>query len=404
MVRSALPTANNPAADAAAVLRRLGFAILFFAIPLAALFTRRALVVMAPAAVGLLVLAAFLDGAARSPWERAIGFVTSRAGVAGLVLLLWTALTLIWTPFLPQASERLFNIVAMSLMALAGYLTLPERMRSANLYLLPIGVALAALIAIPMLMREGGRLEPDGLGVERGMVVLALLLWPALTWLHSRGRNLEAVALALAVALGAFLTADVLPLIGLTAGAVAFALTAASPRAGTRIVGLLIAILLLAAPVLPFLLKPVAAGILGPASSIVASLDAWQASILKEPLRLVTGHGLETSWRGRMLGLLPPAAPFSLLFEIWYELGLVGAVSSAILLSQAAFRAGASRPVLAPGIMASFATAFALGACGIGNAQVWWITALIVLALVFVAVERGQFRTKRPKAILRRLR
>ncbi|HZH10871.1 MAG TPA: peptide ABC transporter permease [Microvirga sp.] len=403
MVRSALPTAN-PSADAAAVLRRLGFAILLFAIPPAALFTRRALVVMAPLAVALIVLAAFLDGTAKNPWQRAVGFVSSRAGVAGLVLVLWAALSLVWTPFVPQASERLLNIVAMGLMAVAGYLALPERMRSANLYLLPVGVGLAALIAISMLLREQGRLEPDGLGVERGMVVLVLLLWPAVTWLHSRGRNLEAVALALAVALGAFLTADVLPLIGLAVGGVVFALTAVSARTGSRLVGLLMAVLLLAAPALPFLLKPLAGSILGSPSSIVASLDAWQALILKEPLRLVTGHGLETSWRGRMFGLVPPAAPFSLLFEIWYELGMVGAASGAILLSQAAFNAGSTRPILGPGIMASFGSAFALGACGIGTAQVWWFTALVVLVLVFVAVERGQFRTKRPKAMLRRLR
>ncbi|WP_243369495.1 peptide ABC transporter permease [Microvirga solisilvae] len=403
MVRSALPTANL-SADAAALLRRLGFAILFFAIPLAALFTRRALVVMAPLAVGLIVLAAFLDGMARDPWQKAIGVVTSRAGIAGLVLVLWAALSLVWTPFMPQASERLFNIVAMGLMAIAGYLALPERMRSANLYLLPVGVGLAALIGIPMLIREGGHLEPDGLGVERGIVLLVLLLWPAVTWLHSRGRNVEAAALALAVGLSAFLTASVLPLIGLTVGAVAFVLTATSPKTGSRLIGLLMALLLVAAPALPFLLKPLASEILGSPSSLVAGLDAWQALILKEPLRLVTGHGLETSWRGRMFGLVPAAVPFSILFEIWYELGVVGALSAAALLFQAASSAGGSRPILGPGIMAAFASAFALGACGIGTAQVWWFTSLVVLVLVFVAVERGQFRTKRPKAILRRLR
>ena len=402
MVRSASPTAN-PSTDAAALLRRLGFAILLFAIPLAALFTRRALVVMAPLAVALIVMAAFLDGSAKNPRQRAVRLVTSRAGLAGFVLVLWAALSLIWTPFVPQASERLLNIIAMGLMAVAGYLALPERMRSANLYLLPVGVGLASLIGIAMLLREGGRLEPDGLGVERGMVVLVLLLWPALTWLHSRGRNLEAVALALAVAVGSVLTDDTLPLTGLAVGALAFALTAASPRTGSRLIGLLMAGLLIFAPALPFLLKP-AAGLLGADSSTVASLEIWQALVLKEPLRFLTGHGLETAWRGRLFGLLPPAAPFSLLFEIWYELGIVGAVSGAVLLSQAALSARGDRPILGPGIMASFASAFALGACGIGTAQVWWFTALVVLVLVFVAIERGQFRTKRPKAILRRLR
>ncbi|MEZ0172404.1 peptide ABC transporter permease [Microvirga sp. TS319] len=402
MVRSALPTAN-PSTDAAALLRRLGFALLLFAIPLAALFTRRALVIMAPLAVALVAMAALLDGSAKNPWQRIVGFVTSRAGLAGLVLVLWAAMSLIWTPFPAQASERLLNIVAMGLMGVAGYLALPERMRSANLYLLPVGVGLAALIGIPMLLRGGGHLDPDGLGVERGMVTLVLVLWPALTWLHSRGRNLEAVALALAVAVGAFLTEDPLPLIGLTVGALAFALTAASPWTGSRLIGLLMAGLLIAAPLVPFVLKPVA-GVLGADPSTLASLEIWQGLVLKEPLRLLTGHGLETAWRGRLFGLLPQTAPFSLLFEIWYELGLVGAVSGAVLLCQAAFGARGDRPILGPGVMASFATAFSLGVCGIGTAQIWWFTALVVLVLVFIAVERGQFRTKRPKAILHRLR
>jgi hypothetical protein len=60
------------------------------------------------------------------------------------------------------------------------------------------------------------------------------------------------------------------------------------------------------------------------------------------------------------------------------------------------------RPILGPGIMAAFATAFALGCFGIGTTQVWWFTGLIMLVLIFVAIERGQFRTTRPKAILSR--
>jgi hypothetical protein len=32
----------------------------------------------------------------------------------------------------------------------------------------------------------------------------------------------------------------------------------------------------------------------------------------------------------------------------------------------------------------------------------WWFTALVVTILMFVAIERGQFRTTRPKAMLQR--
>lgn len=384
------------------MLRRIGFALLFLVIPSAAFLTRRALVILAPLAVVLIVLASILDGSAKQPIQKLTDLLGSRATVAGGVLLLWACLSLVWTPFLPQASERLFNIIVMGLMALAGYLALPERMRSANLYLLPIGVGLAALVAVPLLLKEGARLDPEGLGVERGMIVLVLLLWPAVTWLHSRGRNLEALALVLAVALGAFAATDGLPLYGMSFGALAFILATLSPALGSRLIALTMAGLLLLAPVLPFILKPLSDSLMGTSSAASLALGAWRAIILDEPLRLLTGHGLETSVRGRIFGLIPSRAPSTVLFEIWYELGLVGAMAGAILLYRAAVGARGHRPILGPGIMATFATAFALGCLGIGTTQVWWFTALVMLVLIFVAIERGQFRTTRPKAILRR--
>ena len=401
MVRPVSQTAN-PSADAAAVLRRLGFATLFFAVPLAALFTRRALVVMAPLAVILLVLASVLDGSARHAREKMLALATSRGGIAGLVLLFWAGLSLVWTPFLPEASERLFNIAGMLLMGLGGYLAVPERMRAANLYLLPVGVGLAAVIGILLAIRGGSRFDPEGLSLERGMLMLALLVWPALAWLHSRGRNLEAVALALAVAVAALLTQGGLPLYGLAAGAIVFVLTAASPRVGPRLFGMVMAGLLLFAPLLPFLLKPLAVILFGAKAPVTVSLDIWRQIVVNEPLRLLTGHGLETALRGRYFGLVPHKAPSTLLFEIWYELGLVGAVAASLLLYRAVVGISHHRATVAPGIMASFACAYALGCLGIGTTQVWWFTALVVLVLIFVAIEQGQFRTTRPKAVLRK--
>ncbi|MBQ0821950.1 peptide ABC transporter permease [Microvirga terrae] len=395
--------AANPSADAAAMLRRLGFAILFFAVPLAALFTRRALVVMAPLAVILLVLASVLDGSAKHAWDKLTALATSPGGIAGLVLLFWAGLSLLWTPFLPQASERLLNITGMILMGLGGFLAVPERMRSANLYLLPVGVGLAALIAVFLTLTGGSTVDPEGLSLERGMLMLVLLLWPAIAWLHSRGRNLEAIGLALAVAVCSLLTRDGLPLYGLVAGAVVFVVTAWNPVFGPRLTGLVMAGLLLFAPVLPFLLKPLAANLLGVNSPTTLALEVWRQIILGEPLRLLTGHGLETALRGRFLGLMPPSAPSTLLFEIWYELGVVGAVAGSVLLYQAVVSARGHRASVAPGIMAAFACTYALGCLGIGTTQVWWFTALVALVLIFVAIERGQFRTKRPKAVLHRM-
>ena len=141
------PVPADPAADAAMLLRRLGFAILMIGLPVAALFARRALVVYAPVGIALLVIAAALDGTARPLRQGTARLAFSSGGIAGGILILWCGLSLIWTPFKAEAAERLVNIVGTLAMAVAGSLALPDRMRSANLYLLPLGIGAAALAA-----------------------------------------------------------------------------------------------------------------------------------------------------------------------------------------------------------------------------------------------------------------
>jgi hypothetical protein len=359
-------------------------------------------VVLAPLAIVLLALAAALDGGSRLSAGRLRQILLSPGGIAGFLMLFWATLSLIWTPFVSEASERLLNIVGMLLMAVVGYLALPDRMRSANLYILPVGIALTGLAAIAMGWRGAPGTDPDGQSLERGLVVLVLFLWPALTWLHSRGRNIEAVILALVVAIASLLAPNALPLQGLAVGALVFALTAIAPSLGPLVTAGLMAGLLLCGPVIPFIMKPLMANLLGPGSTITAGLDVWRTIVLSEPARLITGHGLETALRGRFVGLLAANAPSTFLFEIWYELGLIGAVAGAAVLYASVTGAVGDRPLLIPGIMATFATAYAFGCLGVGTAQAWWFTALIVVVLIFVAIERGQFRTKRPKAVLRR--
>lgn len=399
------PVPADPAADAALLLRRLGFAILMIALPVAALFARRALVVLAPVGIALLVIAAALDGTARPAGRGAARLALSPGGAAGAILILWCVLSLIWTPFRADAAERLFNIVGTLAMAVAGTLALPDRMRSANLYLLPIGIGAATLAAawLGAAALRGGLTDDAAMqNFERGLVVVVLLVWPSLAWLRSRERDLAALLLAVAVAVAVVIAPFPMPLAGLVAGAFVFALTSARPRLGVRLTALLMAALVALAPLLPFLVRPAAALLLGPADPIVGILDVWRAVVLDEPARLVTGHGFETALRGRSVGLLPGNAPRTLLFEVWYDLGLVGAASGAAALYLAVTAAGRDHPPLVPGVMASFASAFALACLGIGTAQMWWFTALVVTVLIFAAAERGQFRTTRPKAMVLR--
>ena len=399
MARAPLP-AVNPAADAAALLRRLGFGALMLALPIAAMLTRRGVVILAPIAIALIVIAAMLDPGPVDWRSRARRAIATPAAAAVAIVVLWSALSLAWTPFAQSAADRLFSVVATIALAGAGYLALPERMRAANLYLVPIGTAAAALVAIGLSMFGGvtGAADADGRSLERGLIVLVLFVWPSVAWLRSRDRDVEALLLAVVVAVAAALGPQPIALMALAAGAAAYALTAIAPHAGVRATALVTAGLLAAAPLIPFVVRPIVGATAGKGVPLFQILSVWRRVILDEPVRLVTGHGFETALRGRTAGLLPPAAPNTVLFEAWYELGLVGALGGAAALYFAITGAGREHAPLLPGVMAAFATVFCVACLGVGTAQMAWFTAVVVLVLVFVATERGQFRTTRPKA------
>ena len=366
---------------------------------------RRATVVLAPIAVALLILAGAIDGKYRPMRPAVSGLLRAPAFLAGLLVVLWSLLSLVWTPFLEPATERLLNLVATILMTLVGYLFLPDRMRSANLYLLPVGIAAASLLAIVLgLFGHGvlrGVTEEDG-SLDRGLTLLVLLVWPAVAWLRSRGREVESLGLALLVAAALVVSPGAATLVALAVGAASFAVTAYRAAIGTRATAMAVAGLLIVAPILPFIARPVGAALLGPVAPGVLTLKTWQKVVTTEPVRLVTGHGFETALRARFVNLLPMNAPTTLLFELWYELGIVGALAAAFALHAAIRRSGLQAPVLVPGVMAAFAAAFTVACIGVGLTVIWWLTSLALTVLVFVAVERGQFRTRRPKLRLLR--
>jgi hypothetical protein len=398
-------TTADPVAEAAGLLRRVAVAILVVLVPTAALVTRRGLVVLIPIGVFLLVIASALDGAQQPLARTAPRIIASPAGIAGGVVLLWCALSLIWTPFPAEASERLLNIAATVAMAVLGYLALPDRMRSANLYLIPVGVAMAAVVggAVALFGLPVARTaEVMAQNLDRGLTVLALLVWPAVSWLRSRGRHAEAFAVGVLVSLATIVGPQPNPAIALACGALAFGLAVLSLRTGVRVMASVMAGLLALGPLIPFIVRPIAHLALEPGHWLTRELRIWRTVITSEPERLVTGHGFETALRGRIEGLLPVNAPSTILFELWYELGVVGAFAAATALFAAVMACGRYSPSLVPGMVAAFVTAYAFACLGIGTAQMWWFTALALVVLVFVSIERGQFRTSRPKARLLR--
>jgi hypothetical protein len=398
---------TDPTADAAALLRRIGFATLMMLVPIMALLARRAVVVLVPIGVLLLVIAAVLDRQHASFWPRIRLFLMSRTSLAAWVVLGWCALSLLWTPFLAEASERLLNVAATLTLAFLGYLALPERMRVANLYLIVIGVTMAGLSAIVAVLTSASLArisDESGQNLMRGLIILSIFAWPAAAWLRSRDRGLEAVCVVAIVAFAALFAPRSLSVIAFTMGGVVFiGISLTRPKNMMMTVSILagsVAGCVLLAPLLPLIALPVAKALLGVTDPIVLSISVWKQIVIDEPVRLITGHGFETALRGRFVGLLPANAPHSLLFEIWYELGLVGAVAGAGALYCGMMALARLHIHLVPGAMATFITAFAQACFGMSIAQMWWMTSLATVVLIFVALERGQFRTTRPKAVL----
>lgn len=390
-----IPPNANPAIDSAALLRRLAFFLLFMILPVSAIVARRGLVIVVPFAIILLILAVTLDGD-YLPIRRGLKqFLWSPGTLLGILALIWAILSLLWTPFPTSASERILNAVGTIAMIVAGYLALPQRMRSSNLYLLPIGVGAAAILALfseAAFFQNPRFIDLDNI-FERGLVVLVLLFWPALAWLRSRHRDTFALALTVATLATLLFAPQNTALWSFSIGAVVYVITKIAPKFGAACTAWITGGLLALAPLLPFVLQPFQHLF---SSSLAQSLEICRHLILSEPVRLITGRGFETALRGRMVGLLDPAAPIGMLFEVWYELGIVGALAVAATIFVVVRKAGNRHMPLAPGMVAGFTSAYLFACFGIGTAQSWWLTALASTILIFVAVARGQFRTKRP--------
>jgi hypothetical protein len=389
------PTRLDPAQDAARLLGRLGFAILMIAAPLAAVGGRRALVILVPAAVVLLILAAAIESDGREPWRRAREMILTPAGGLLGFLLFWAALSLVWTPFPVEAAERLANVAGTVALALLCSASLPRRMRASNIYLLPIGVALTTVALIGSVLRPGIGLIEEG-GLAQRAALLCVLLTPAMfTWLAMRGKLLLGYAVVGLVALAALAVQSAGLVAVLAIGAGVYALAMRNGRLARRIVLGVTAGLLLCAPLVPFLLRPITKFMFGLTDPKTEAVRVWMRIVTQEPARLLTGHGFDTAIRARLAGLVPANSPRGLLFELWYELGLLGAIAAALLLwrivaasAQQSARDGAA-------ILALLAIGFVLAMLGQGATQAWWLLGLLVAIVALSAVLRAHERAVR---------
>ncbi|PPD46138.1 MAG: hypothetical protein CTY15_01820 [Methylocystis sp.] len=387
--------ADDPAEEAARLLLRLGVFMLFVISLLAPILARQTVYILLPIGAALLLISAMLSDNPRSGSSlRAL--LAAPPVWAALLLALWAGVSLIWTPFEGPAERFAKAAATMALVAAAAGL-MPLRTKTSNLNLLPIGVGVAAvaLMAITLLMPPQYTVEDilDVGPLGRAGLGLALLVWPAMGALAVRGRWATAAALGLATVLACALARAPNALPALFGGALVFAAAFGRPRHASLILAGLVAAIVLLAP-----LAALMTHLVWPehAPDFFRHLAFWGQMIASDGLRTVIGHGFGAATWGVLGGYLTPATPRSLVFQIWFDLGIVGAAALALVLARTSLLVGESRPALAPFLLGGVGAGFVICLLGPAASQLWWLTLAGLDAIAFALVMRGQFRKRRP--------
>ncbi|VTZ22086.1 conserved membrane hypothetical protein [Methylocella tundrae] len=392
---------ETPAADAAKLLIRLGLTILMVALPCVGVVARGAIYVLMPIGAILILIGAVVGAPDHGPRHLRTALL-SPAGLTALFLTFWAGLSLAWTPFPGEAAQRFAQIVGTTFLVALVAAFLPARTRAVDLYLLPVGATLSALAMLVLRWRAPdwfiGASEFDDSLFERSMITLIVLVWPALGALSLREHWILAAGLAMLAAAVALVGFAQIGLAAMGAAAFVFALAMSNPGALARILGFVFAGLVLFAPMLPLIYAPIFHWTGRDPGAASQSMLIWRDLIISEWPRLITGHGFDTANHGLGLGYLPPLTPKSLLFVIWYDLGVIGAVAFAFLTARIFRLAARSPAIVAPSVLAGFVAVLTLSILGVATAQIWWVTLIDCAVIAFIILIKGIYRTQRPAA------
>jgi hypothetical protein len=264
-------------------------------------------------------------------------------------------------------------------------------MRATNLHLITIGVALGAtLILVGSVSALLGQpvLRFPLATPERVVILLTVLGWIGAAWLLIKNRRSMAFALMVLVIAAIALGPNRVAFGSLAASLLVLALAWNRPEVAGRIVGLAVGAVILLLP-----LGSAFGSMLG-----MPGLERWWQMILDEPLRFLTGRGFDAGNAARVIGVIGPELPVSLISELWFDLGVLGALFFAIAVAWAFIAAGKLGYELAPATLAALSAAMTVALFDRNATQTWWFNGLAVFAIVLMSVERGRYRTVRPRA------
>jgi hypothetical protein len=402
MANFSIPASHDAAEDASRLLQRIGIVLLALGASCSEALSPRAIFLFFPIGMALLLVAAMLHPA-KDVGGRLYRALWSPLGQACFALLAWAALSLLWTPFRIEAAEHLFKLAGTVLLVVVAFACSRDHMRAADVYLFPIGVVMAMLAILAMAVAEHAGVDSYADKIQRMGVGLVILLWPAMAGLAARGR--DGLARLLMILAAAFVFAIGAPVVAAAffVGVLVLSFAVSDIKRTVLDLSILAAAIVLLSPLAPAfapgLARLLAQAKLSSLAGPFVPLAGAANILLHEPLRLFTGHGIDTAIRGVDAGLIPGPIPRVVLFEIWYELGIIGALLSAAILWLAIRGLGTLGVKVAPYLLAAFACDLTLAFLAEDFSQMTWVTLLAVSAASAGAAVRSQYRTKRPAAL-----
>jgi hypothetical protein len=387
---------DDPAADAGRFLCRIALIILMIVIPCAEVGSRLAIYSLLPVGAVVIIIAGLLAGV-KNPLSQIVRILNSPLGLVALLLTLWAGLSLIWTPFPAEAAARFGKALGTQFVVLLAILYLPERTKPANLYLLPIGLTLAAAATIVLSLsglfdfRQG--IDPEATLAQRACMSLVMLVFPALGALSLRERWWLAAGLAVLVVAATLAAFIQVALAAFAIGALVYATALSFPSRVAKICAYSLAALVVLAPALA-LAAAYAISFL-PHAAFADPLRIAAGLVAHEWPRLITGHGMDMATRAIDIGYLPPATPRSILFLLWYDLGILGALAFAFLTAGTFLVLGRMSPTYAAPFLGGIAAGWVVAASGAETTQIWWITLNGLNAIAFAIFAKSHMRRKR---------
>jgi hypothetical protein len=207
-----------------------------------------------------------------------------------------------------------------------------------------------------------------------------------------------ATALVSLVALVIVLSSAQIALAAFALAALTFAAAAGDAKRVAKFAAATAGVLILVAPLLPFVLAPLALSTGMTGRSTVAAMTDWRDLVTADGWRLITGHGFDTARRGVVYGYLPGHTPRTILFEIWYELGVLGAAGLAAIFVLGLTAAGNTAANVAPALLAGIAATGTIVIAGVATGQLWFLTMTGLEAVAFGLLARSSRSGQRPVA------